>query len=113
VVPFDLKFKLKKKNFEKGYARVYRGNTLLETLSLKEESKSRKYKFRVDISKYLFHFNDELRIEIVGVDYFHTEKVLYKTNLEALQINYNIIPERRKVPKTVKGLRIKRAPKKK
>jgi hypothetical protein len=113
VAPFDLKFQLKRKNFEKGIARVYRGNTLLETLSLKEDPRSKRYKFRVDISKYPFHTNDELRIEIIGVDYFHTEKILYKTNLEALQINYNIIPERRKVPKTVKGLRIKRSSKRK
>lgn len=113
VVPFDLKFKIKGKNFEKGIARVYRGNTLLETFSLKENPKSKRYKFRVDVSKYLFHYKDEIRIEIIGVDYFHTEKALFKTNLEALQINYNIIPEQRKIPKTVKGLRIKRSSKKK
>lgn len=112
VVPFELRFKIKGKNYEKGIARVYRGNTLLETLSLKENPKSRKYNFRVDVSEYLFHANDEIRIEIIGVDYFHSEKILYKTFVEALQVNYNIIPER-KVPKTVKAFRIKRAPKKK
>ncbi len=113
VVPFDLRFKIKGKNFEKGMARVYRGNTLLETFSLKEDPKSKRYKFRVDVSKYNFHTSDEIRIEVIAVDYFHTEKILYKTNLEALQINYNIIPEQRKIPKTVKGFRIKRSSKKK
>ncbi len=111
VKPFDLRFKIKGKNFEKGLARIYRGNTLLATMDLKEENKAKKYKFKVDISEYLFHTNDELRIEIVGVDYFRTEKVLYKRLLEPLQINYNIIPEYTKKSKTVIGVRIQRSKK--
>lgn len=114
VVPFDLKFKVKGKNFEKGLAKIYRGKTLLRTLRLDENPKNKKYKFKyIDVSEYWFHEKDELRIEIIGVDYFKTEKVLYKTVLQPLEINYNIIPETRKLPKTVKGYRIKRSAKKK
>jgi hypothetical protein len=113
MVPFELKFRINGKNFEKGMAKVYRGKTLLKTLDLKGENPSKKYKFRVDVSDYLFHFSDEVRIEIIGIEHNHAQKVLYKTFVEALQINYNIIPERRKIPKTVKGFRIKRAGKEK
>ncbi len=112
MVPFDLNFKIKSKSYEKGFARVYRGNTLLRTLDMSKDAKKMNYKFRVDVSEYLFHSNDEVRIEVVAVDYFHTENILYKTIVEPLQINYNIIPERRKIPKTVKGFRIKRSHKK-
>jgi hypothetical protein len=109
MVPFELKFRIHGKNFEKGLAKIYRGKTLIQTLDLKENPDSKKYKFRVDVSEYLFHYNDEVRIEIIGVEFNHTQKVLYKTFVEALQINYNIIPERRNIPKTVKGFRIYRA----
>ena len=113
VVPFDLKFRIKDKTYEKGFARIYRGKTLLSTLSLQEIPKGRKYKFKADISKFLFHENDELRIEIVGIDYFKTEKILYKRLFNPLEINYNIIPETRKKSKTVKGIRIQRSKKQK
>ncbi len=113
IVPFDLKFRINDKKIEKGYARIYRGKTLLKKLSLEKESKGKRYKFRVDLSQELFHINDELRIEVVGIDYFKTEKILYKTIFEPLQINYNIIPDRRKKSKAVKGFKVKRASHKK
>jgi len=111
VVPFIVGFKIKSKNFENGFARIYRGNTLLRTLNSTQENKTKKYRFTVDVSDYWFHSSDEIRIEIIGMDYFKTEKILYKTVVEPLQINYNIIPERRKIPKTVKAFRLRRAPK--
>ncbi len=114
IVPFDLRFRVKGKGYEKGFARVYRGKTLLKTLQLEENPKSKSYKFNgIDISEYLFHEKDELRIEVVAVDYFKHEKVLYKTVVDPLQVNYNVISERRKIPKSVKGFVIKRSPKKK
>jgi hypothetical protein len=109
IPAFDLKFRIKGKNFEKGLARIYRGNSLIETLDLNEIPKTKNYKFTIDVSEYLFHTNDEVRIEIIGVDYFRTEKVLYKTIVEPLQLIYNIIPERKKIPKTVKGYRLQRS----
>ena len=109
ITSFNLKFRIKDKSLEKGFARIYRGKTLLKKLSLDNIPKGKRYKFWVDISNYLFHINDELRIEVVGVDFFNTEKILYKTILEPLQINYNIIPDRRKIPKSVKGFKIKKA----
>ncbi len=109
IPAFDLKFRIKGKNFEKGLARIYRGNSLIETLDLNEIPKTKNYKFTIDVSEYLFHTNDEVRIEIIGVDYFRTEKVLYKTIVEPLQLIYNIIPERKKIPKTVKGFRLQRS----
>lgn len=109
--PFDLKFRIKGKLYEKGFARIYRGKTLIKTLTLGEIPKRKNYKFKVDVLSYLFNANDELRIEIVAVDFFKTEKVLYKTVLEPLEINYNIIPEQKKIPKSVKGFRIKRSKK--
>lgn len=114
VVPFDLKFRVQGKGYEKGYARIYRGKTLIKTLKTEENSKSKFYNFKnIDISDYLFHEKDELRIEIVAVDYFKHEKVLYKTVVEPLQVNYNVISERRKIPKSVKAFVIKRSPKRK
>ena len=112
VVPFDLRFRLKRKNYETGIAKIYRGKTLLKTLPVPEGHKGAVYKFWVNVSDSLFHTSDELRIEVIGVNYFKAEKVLYKTYVEPLQINYNIIPER-KVPKVVKGFRVKRSAKKK
>lgn len=109
IVPFDIKFRIKNKMYEKGLARIYRGKTLLATLGLNEPSIRKKYKFSVDVSSFLFHENDELRIDVVGVDYFNVEKILYKTLWGPLEINYNIIPELRKKSKTVKGFKIKRS----
>lgn len=109
LAPFDLKFRIKDKKLEKGYAKIYRGKTLLKELSLAEIPKNKKYSFKINLGETPFHINDELRIEVVGIDYFKIEKSLYKTVVEPLQINYNIIPERRKMPKNLKGFRIKKS----
>lgn len=109
VSSFDLKFKIKDKKLEKGYANIYRGKTLVKSLKLDEIPKNKKYTFHVDLNNIPFHINDELRIEVMGIDYFKTEKSLYKTIVEPLQINYNIIPERRKIPKNIKGFRLRKS----
>jgi len=110
IVPFDLKFRIQSKVYEKGYAQIYRGNTLIKTLKLEVNPKNKSYNFKnIDITNHLFHEKDELRIEVIAVDYFKHEKVLYKTIIEPLQVNYNVISERRKIPKTVKGFVIKRS----